>query len=400
MHWRDAPRSGAGAGQNCAESANVLHAHRAGVGPDVRRALDAGPDGLAAAGRPVRRDRRQHLADPVRAGRRGSTSGSARAPGRRPREHPRAHPARHSRCSPASSPWAPAARDLWRETGRRRARQGVPMELVLNAYTLGARVLWEALVAAPRPRRASIDDQVLLIAGQDGLVGAGRAERRAHRGLPPRERAAAAAGPPAPAEHPRRAGRGTRGATRSSPRRRATRSGSAPTTRSPASSRLYDGSLDEPLTPAEDRLERLGIASHWHVRGRGLLRAARRAAARRGGPGRLLHAARRRPGGLASSPDGVAGFAAAFQLATPCRRDPGPRRSAAWSSVSRAAARGAARRESAGRTAAARRDPGTDPGAARAALADDAAGDPGRAARATTARPSTPPRSSTATATP
>lgn len=38
-----------------------------------------------------------------------------------------------------------AAVELWRETGRRRARQGVPLELVLNAYTMGARVLWEAL---------------------------------------------------------------------------------------------------------------------------------------------------------------------------------------------------------------------------------------------------------------
>ena len=32
---------------------------------------------------------------------------------------------------------------IWRETGRRRARQGVPMEHVLNAYSLGTRVLWE-----------------------------------------------------------------------------------------------------------------------------------------------------------------------------------------------------------------------------------------------------------------
>src|SRR3989337_2507921 len=36
-----------------------------------------------------------------------------------------------------------SAVDLWRDTGRRRARQGVPLELVLNAYTLGARILWE-----------------------------------------------------------------------------------------------------------------------------------------------------------------------------------------------------------------------------------------------------------------
>ncbi|WP_248583129.1 PucR family transcriptional regulator [Nocardioides sp. InS609-2] len=41
---------------------------------------------------------------------------------------------------------ARSAVELWRETGRRRARQGVPLELVLNAYTMGARVLWESLM--------------------------------------------------------------------------------------------------------------------------------------------------------------------------------------------------------------------------------------------------------------
>lgn len=46
--------------------------------------------------------------------------------------------------SGVGSDTAPAV-ELWRETGRRRARQGVPLELVLNAYTMGARVLWEAL---------------------------------------------------------------------------------------------------------------------------------------------------------------------------------------------------------------------------------------------------------------
>lgn len=47
--------------------------------------------------------------------------------------------------------------DLWRETGRRRARQGVPLELVLHAYTVGARMLWEALVT----RAEATDDLVV-----------------------------------------------------------------------------------------------------------------------------------------------------------------------------------------------------------------------------------------------
>ena len=55
---------------------------------------------------------------------------------------------------------------IWRETGRRRARQGVPMELVLNAYSLGTRMLWEALLAQRNKPDLGIDDHVLLIAGQ------------------------------------------------------------------------------------------------------------------------------------------------------------------------------------------------------------------------------------------
>src|SRR5665647_2257571 len=55
---------------------------------------------------------------------------------------------------------------IWRETGRRRARQGVPMELVLNAYSLGTRMLWEALLEQRNNPDLGIDDHVLLIAGQ------------------------------------------------------------------------------------------------------------------------------------------------------------------------------------------------------------------------------------------
>ncbi|WP_205473962.1 CdaR family transcriptional regulator [Nocardioides sp. SYSU D00038] len=55
-----------------------------------------------------------------------------------------------------------SAAELWRDAGRRRARQGVPLELVLNAYTMGSRVLWEALVAQARVvRKPAISDGVL-----------------------------------------------------------------------------------------------------------------------------------------------------------------------------------------------------------------------------------------------
>jgi len=55
---------------------------------------------------------------------------------------------------------------LWRETGRQRARQGVPMELVLNAYAVGSRALWEALMAERHNAPEEIDDAVLLAAGR------------------------------------------------------------------------------------------------------------------------------------------------------------------------------------------------------------------------------------------
>jgi hypothetical protein len=40
--------------------------------------------------------------------------------------------------------------DTSRQTGRRRAREGVPLEVVLRAYRLGGRVMWEALLDASR----------------------------------------------------------------------------------------------------------------------------------------------------------------------------------------------------------------------------------------------------------
>jgi hypothetical protein len=52
--------------------------------------------------------------------------------------------------------------DTSRQTGRRRARQGVPLEVVLRAYRLGGRVMWEALLGASRGRFSGRYDEVLL----------------------------------------------------------------------------------------------------------------------------------------------------------------------------------------------------------------------------------------------
>jgi PucR-like helix-turn-helix protein/diguanylate cyclase with GGDEF domain len=51
--------------------------------------------------------------------------------------------------------------DTSRQTGRRRAREGVPLEVVLRAYRLGGRVLWEALLDASRRRFAGRYDEAL-----------------------------------------------------------------------------------------------------------------------------------------------------------------------------------------------------------------------------------------------
>lgn len=54
--------------------------------------------------------------------------------------------------------------DLWRETGRRRARQGVPMELVLKSCSHGTRVLWEAMLWGRGTQE--LPDEVVIRAGQ------------------------------------------------------------------------------------------------------------------------------------------------------------------------------------------------------------------------------------------
>jgi PucR C-terminal helix-turn-helix domain/GGDEF-like domain len=52
--------------------------------------------------------------------------------------------------------------DTSRQTGRRRARQGVPLESVLRAYRLGGRVMWEALLETSRVRFSGAYDEPLL----------------------------------------------------------------------------------------------------------------------------------------------------------------------------------------------------------------------------------------------
>ena len=205
--------------------------------------------------------------------------------------------------------------ELWRETGRRRARQRVPMELVLSAYTLGTRVLWEALVTQAGTGLLDCDDQVLLVAGQEVWSSLDvqsavfiEAYRRESLRLQRRDLQRQQSSLDALVE-----GRGADPAIAAEAREVL---GISPEQTVACVVAPYDGSLEEPLTPLEDRLERIGIDSHWHVRGGvyfGLLAGdlpsedALVELLRPHATGRV---------GLAASPEGVAGFATAFQLAS------------------------------------------------------------------------------------
>jgi len=202
--------------------------------------------------------------------------------------------------------------ELWRHTGRRRARQGVPMELVLNAYTLGTRVLWEALLA--QGARDNVDEQVLLIAGQQVWAALDvqnavfiEAYRRESARLQRRDLQRQQSTLDALVEG--------RGADPDFAAEARSVLGIGADVAVACVVAPYDGSLDEPLISPADRLERAGIVSHWHVRGGryfGLLagdlpHAADLAA--------LLAPVATGRAGVASSLDGMAGFASAFQLA-------------------------------------------------------------------------------------
>jgi len=203
---------------------------------------------------------------------------------------------------------------VWRETGRRRARQGVPMEHVLNAYSLGTRVLWEALLEQRHNPGVDVDDHVLLIAGQRiwsaldvqnaTLVDSYRREsaRLQRRDLQRQQRLldglveGRSADPGFVAEVREVLGIGMD---------------------EPVACVVghFDGLLDGPLRGPEDRLERAGAVSYWHVRGDiyfglvpigvlgldGVLRVLGPAAA-----GRV---------GVAPATEGLSGFATAYQLA-------------------------------------------------------------------------------------
>lgn len=202
--------------------------------------------------------------------------------------------------------------DTWRATGRQRARQGVPMELVLHAYNLGTRRLWEALL--DRGAAGGIDERVLRIAGQRlwsqldvqnaVLVEAYRRESaRIQRWDLQRQQsfldglAEGRGGDPAFAADAHEV------------------LGIATDTPVACVVAQFDGGLQDPLRAPEDRLEHAGLVSRWHVRGGAYFGIVVTGSPSLDGLVRLLQPVVAGRVGVAMSLEGMAGFATAYRLA-------------------------------------------------------------------------------------
>ncbi|KZF09598.1 transcriptional regulator, CdaR [Rhodococcus sp. EPR-157] len=205
-------------------------------------------------------------------------------------------------------------REVWRRTGRERARQGIPMELVLKAYTLGSRTLWEELVLEREQHRSEIDEHLLLVAGQqlwraldsqyETLVDA---YRRESARMQQRDLANVLV-----ILDGLRSGRG--GDPAFVIEARATLGLSAS-----QEIACVVGPLDEhgspPLSAPEDALDQIGAVSHWNIRDGHQFALV---ALPRGSWNSIVSALAARavgPVGVAHSPDGVSSFAAAYRLA-------------------------------------------------------------------------------------
>jgi hypothetical protein len=203
--------------------------------------------------------------------------------------------------------------DVWRETGRLRARQGVPMDRVLNAYNLGTRTLWEALLRQGWGDK--LDEHLLVLAGQQlwaaldvqnaVLVDAYRREsNRLERQNLQRQQSfldGLVEGRGADPEFAREA-------------RQELGIGSDEAVVCVVAP--VGDPLDEPLRAPQDRLERVGLASHWHVRGGNFFGLVPRGSLSVRQLVEALEPCVAGRVGLAPCTDGLAGFATAYQLAS------------------------------------------------------------------------------------
>ena len=212
----------------------------------------------------------------------------------------------------AVSPDTATAVELWRETGRRRARQGVPLELVLNAYTMGARVLWEALTETATTH-GHVPDADLLGAArgvwanldvQNGvLIEAYHRERdRVQRRDQQRQQTVLDGLVDGRGGDPSYAG-GARAAL-----------GVAPDHAVSCVVVLAVGEATDVVGPVEDRLDRQGLVSHWHVRSGVAYGLVSGALPDEAVLVDLLGPVAAGRVAVAGSTGGVAGFGTAFQL--------------------------------------------------------------------------------------
>lgn len=202
---------------------------------------------------------------------------------------------------------------LWRETGQRRARQGVPLELVLNAYTVGTRVLWEALVR--RQDEIGLDDHALVLAGrrvwanldvQNSVMSA--AYRRESALLQRRDLQLQARLLDGLVEG--------HGADPAFAAEVTDVLGIAADASIACVVAAFDGNRDSPLRNPDDHLDQAGLVSYWHVRGDlhfGLVALGSHSVDEVADELAGCNAGRV---GIAVSANGLAGFGTAFQLAT------------------------------------------------------------------------------------
>lgn len=200
---------------------------------------------------------------------------------------------------------------LWRETGRQRARQGVPMELVLNAYAIGSRALWEALMAEHHNVPDDIDEAVLLAAGrqvwsaldvQSAIMAEAYRRESAliqRRDLQRQQRLLDVL------LDGRYADEGVAAEAREL-------LGLDPDEAVACVVMLLDGLRD--VRVVEDHLDRVGVTSYWHVRGD---RQVGLVPLRRVTVNDVISALSpvRARVGVATAPDGLPGLAAAYRLA-------------------------------------------------------------------------------------
>lgn len=203
--------------------------------------------------------------------------------------------------------------ELWRETGRRRARQGVPLELVLNAYTMGARVLWEALTETAMSHEHVPDADLLgaargvwanLDVQNAVLIEAYHRERdRVQRRDQQRQQTVldglvdGRGGDPSYAAGAR------------------TALGVAADHAVSCVVVLGDGEGADVVGPVEDRLDRQGLVSHWHVRSGVAYGLVSGALPDEAVLVELLAPVAAGRVAVAGSAGGLAGFGTAFQLA-------------------------------------------------------------------------------------